>query len=162
MEIFLLAEPGKRVLMSTFEEVQELVSLNSELSFLGTAATEDLIASAESFLGLSFPDDYVRFLREWGTLSIGPKEFYAIGGSNFENSSIPNGIWFTKIKREAVELPAHLLVLSDNEGDEYFCLDCSERSQSRVVVWSVIDQEVTSIRWTSLWNFILDEVSDFV
>ncbi len=110
----------------------------------GKPADEELIKKAEQFLGVRFPMDYREFLRRWGSLAIGPLEFYGIAGEDFKDSAIPNGIWYTNRKRKQVNLPWELVVLYDNNGDELYCLDTSNRDDSRIVVWDVRTRRITS------------------
>ena len=148
--------------MATITDVEEFVEDNPEICDTGHPSSPDLIHEAENFLGLKFPKDYQDFLSRWGTLAIGPLEFYGITGRDFESSSVPNAIWFTKKKRDGMGLPNQLIILCDNNGDEYYCLDTSDPSMSRVVVWDAISRRIASVKADSLFDFILNEASDII
>jgi hypothetical protein len=87
---------------------------------------------------------------------------YGITGEAFELSSVPNAIWFTKVKRQQLGLPNELVILYDNNGAEYYCLDTSEAKRSRVVAWNTRSREVGVVKAESLFDFILNEAADSV
>ena len=148
--------------MATLHELEQFVADHQDICDAGRPASEDLIAAAEHFLQLRFPDDYRAFLKRWGTLAIGPLEFYGITGDAFELSSIPNVIWFTKAKREQVGLPNYLLIVYDNNGAQYFCLDTREMESSPVLIWDVRSRNVRATKAESLFDFILSQAADIV
>jgi hypothetical protein len=148
--------------MSTLDDVQRFVEDNHEICDAGRPASLELVDKAEQFLGVQFPDDYRAFLERWGTLAIGPLEFYGITGDAFESSSVPNAIWFTSVKRKQLGLPNELVILYDNNGVEYYCLDTRDGKKSRVVVWDTHSRAVSSVKADSLFDFILDEAADSV
>ena len=145
----------------SYERLRDLVD-GSDFVDTGTPASEEKIAQAEEFLGLTFPEDYRRFLREWGTLAIGPNEYYGIAGDSFESSSVPNGIWFTAVERREVGLPSSLIVLVSREGDQYVCVDAGNPGEPRVVVWDVGAREVSGVWGDDLFEFILEDAEDFL
>ncbi|MDV2884706.1 SMI1/KNR4 family protein [Alkalihalophilus pseudofirmus] len=51
---------------------------------------------------------------------------YGIFNNEFENSSVPDAIWFTLTERRESDLPANLLVIYDSGSDELFCLDFNQ------------------------------------
>lgn len=146
----------------SFDKLNKLLSENSDTVDIGTPASDGLIKKAEEFLGVNFPDDYTMFLKCWGTLAIGPCEYYGISGSNFENSRVPNGIWFTSLKREQLGLPKNLIVISDNNGDEYICIDITDKNASTIVVWDVTSREVITVRAKNLFDYIIEDSEEFL
>lgn len=137
-----------------FHELITLVRQYPESVDIGSPATDELIEKAQDFLGISFPESYIKYLRSWGTFSVGPFEVYGITGAEFENSRIPNGIWFTYINRKLVDLPNNFVVLVDNNGDELFCV---ETPSGRVVVWDAIRKKYIGEKSKDIFNFILQE-----
>ena len=137
-----------------FGELENLIKHRSEKADVGVPATDEAVQKAQDFLQVCFPDSYIKFLKTWGTLSVGPVEFYGIAGAEFEHGRIPNGVWFTHVKRKQVELPGELIVLVDNDGDQYFCI---EIPSGRVVVWDVLQKKIIGQKSEDLFNFILNE-----
>lgn len=121
-------------------------------------ATNEVIQKAQDFLQVSFPEDYVKFLKGWGTLSVGPLEFYGIAGMEFEHSRIPNGVWFTHAKRKQVGLPRDLIVLVDNDGDEYHCI---EIPSGRIANWNVFQKKVIGHKAKDIFNYVLNEAGEW-
>ena len=145
--------------MAKLADLERFVELHRDICDAGYPASDKLIERAELFLQLGFPLDYRDFLRRWGTLAIGPLEIYGITGEDFRSSRIPNGIWFTDKKREQLGLPKELLVIYDNNGAEYYCIDTSIVGKCRVVVWDVPSGRISSIKADSLYDFILEEAT---
>jgi antitoxin YobK len=148
--------------MTTVYDVEEFVRQNKGICDAGRPASDELINKAERFLDLRFPNDYREFLKRWGTLAIGPLEFYGITGDTFESSSVPNAIWFTAVKRQQLGLPKELVILYDNNGVEYYCLDTSHAEKSRVVAWDNRARQIGAVKSDSLFDFILNESADSV
>lgn len=148
--------------MATLEDVERFVAQHQDLCDAGRPASDDLIEAAEGFLQLRFPNDYREFLGRWGWLAIGPLEFYGITGSDFESSSVPNAIWFTHVKRKLLGLPKEMIILYNNNGDEYYCLDASQPGESRVIVWDTVSRESETEKAESLFDFILDEANELI
>ena len=147
--------------MTSLREIEQFVQEHSDISFSGNPATDTLIDSAEKYLTVKFPETYRQFLKRWGTLSIGPLEFYGITGEDFDASSVPNSIWYTKELRRQFNLPREFVILHDNNGCEYYMLDTNDRN-GRVVVWDVPSRKVTSVKAMSLFDFILGEAKNFL
>src|SRR5438874_11026289 len=147
--------------MTTLSDIEKLIDEHRDISDVGQRASDELIAKAERFLNLQLPKDYREFLRKWGTLSVGPMEFYGITSGNFESASIPNAIWLTQVKRRH-GLPAHLVILYNNDGDEYFCLDTTDPSQSPVVIWDAVTHRIRGKKSQTLFDFILAESKEAI
>jgi hypothetical protein len=147
----------------SFEKLKRIVQENSDIIDVGNSASDDIISSAERYLNISFPEDYKLFLKMWGTLAIGPREYYGIAGSDFKNSSVPNGIWFTLKKREQLDLPKNLIIICDNDGVEYLCIDIDRKDGPSVVVtWNVPSRELLYVKSTDLFDFIIEDSEDFL
>ena len=137
-----------------FRELDNLIRLHPDKADIGAPVSDEAIRKAQDFLEISFPGAYIRFLRTWGTLAVGPIEFYNIVGTEFENSGIPNGVWFTYVKRKQVGLPKDLIVLLTNDGDEYHCL---EIPSGRIVKWDVLQKKIIGQKSEDIFNFVLKE-----
>ena len=139
------------------QDVEQFIDENSDDCDPGTPATPEMIQRAEAILGVTFPDDYRQFLQRWGTLSIGPIEFYGISGRMPENAQIPNTVWYTLAKREEVGLPNNLVILVNNDGVEYHCIDTTHQARSRVVVFDLRKRAVGHVKADSLFDYIINE-----
>lgn len=146
--------------MATLGDVERYMDEHEDVCDVGTPASEELINKAERFLQVTFPQDYRDFLSRWGTLGIGPLEYYGIIGDDFESSSAPDAIWYTNRKRQTAGLPHELIVLNDS-GDSLYCLDTSDPTRSPVVVWDIVSRQVAEIRAEGLFDYILAEANEF-
>ena len=121
-----------------YEEALRLIETGNEItSFIG-GASDLLIKKAEKKLNLSFSKSYKDFLLRFGAMSFGAEEFYGIVREDFDNSRIPDAIWYTLEERKKVNLPAHLLVFYDTGSEELFCLDFNKlnfEGEPKVVVF---------------------------
>lgn len=75
-----------------------------------------------------FPRSYRDFLFNFGAMSFGAEEFYGIVREDFDNSRVPDAIWYTLVERKEAQLPSNLLVIYDTGSEELFCLDFSKLS----------------------------------
>ena len=143
-----------------FEALKELVE--NHLEFVSTGEPVDLktIAEAESFLGLSFDEPFKLYLSTWGHVTVGPLQFYGISDCNFSNGKPPNAVWFTALKRVQVKLPPRFVIVFNNEGDEYHCID-TEKS-GLVVIWDVTERAVVSNRAKNVIEYVLEEATTFL
>ena len=148
-------------MVNSFEKLKNLLQGNREVVDIGHNANDGLISSAESYLNLNFPLDYKVFLKEWGTLSVGPDEYYGICHGDFENSGAPDGIWFTNLARAENNLPSNMLVLKNNDGDNYHCL-LVEKDSYTIIVWDVPTKEIIVNKGSDLFNYLLEESLNFI
>lgn len=106
-----------------YEEAIRLIHDNHEnLSCIG-GRSDELIKKAEERLNLKFSNIYKDFLQNFGAMSFGAEEFYGLVREDFDNSRIPDAIWYTLVERIQVSLPDTLLVIYDTGSEELFCLD---------------------------------------
>lgn len=143
----------------SFDKLKSIIEENSDFVDVGTGARPEVIAKAETFLGVSFPDTLKLYLETWGTIAIGPLEYYGITGENFESSKVPDGVWFTSVQREALDLPRNFFVLFNNEGDELHCVDLETEE---IKSWDTSQKEVVAIKSKNLFEYIAEEGSDFL
>jgi len=144
---------------NAFERLKQIVEANPDFVDVGSAASADVIAKAEAYLGVSFPESLKLFFSTWGTLAVGPHEYYGIVGNHFEDSKIPDGVWFTAVKRDLLGLPFNFFVLFNNEGDELHCVDLETEE---VKSWDTVQKDVVSVKSTNLFDYIADEARDFL
>src|SRR5260370_37232531 len=88
---------GGTVSNKSYEQaVQFMRQFPDLMDFVGPRS-ESLVSTAEQFLSIKFPPDYRRFLLEFGAGSFGSFEILGVIRENFENSKVPNGIWYTMV-----------------------------------------------------------------
>lgn len=105
--------------MNSMEDYERAIALIAQADagdFEGPK-TELLIAQVEAVLGLQFPPTYRRFLRDVGCGNIAGVEVYGLINENFDDSSVPNGIWLTLELRRAIGLdPTYVLIGDGGDG----------------------------------------------
>lgn len=121
-----------------YDKAKELIESNKGVCFFAGVREESLIEKAEKALGISFSPQYRDFVKNYGAGSIGSEEIYGVINDNFDDASVPNGVWFTLVERMEIEMPENLVVLLDTGGDEFFCFDYAnldEHGEPPVVVF---------------------------
>lgn len=106
-----------------YENAVNLINENAVLSDFVGKCPEQLVRKAEEKLNLSFPKSYRHFLLNFGAGNFGSEEVYGIIKEDFENSGIPDAIWYTIKQRKEVNLPSNLIVIYHTGREEIFCLD---------------------------------------
>lgn len=141
-----------------FDEVQILLDQYNDMADVGTPQESNAVHAAAEALGVEFSISYKKYLERWGTVAFGPNEYMGLGSGDVQDV-----VKFTIKKREAVSLPNHLIVVRDNEGDEYFCLDTSKLANSEcpVVVWDVPTATISRDKANSFDEFLLQDIKDF-
>ncbi len=117
----------------------QLVSEHSDLADFVGERPEELVEQAEAALGLRFPPSYRAFLRELGAGDIAGEEFYGLITDDFENSSVPNGIWLTLDEREVSGLPESMVIVYEEDDEGYVAIDTAQQrpgDEHPVVLWS--------------------------
>jgi len=124
--------------MKELDQAFELIEKHRDQGHFAGRRPPELIEKAEQVLQIRFPPTYRRFLEEYGAGSIAGAEFYGITRDNFENSSVPNGIWLSLDERRSSGLPmAYILIYSRGDGI-YFAIDTSRidpEGENPVVIW---------------------------
>ena len=106
-----------------YERAVNLIEENEELKDDIGGCSPKLIEMAEKKLNLKFPKSYTDFLLKFGVLSFVSAEIYGIVREDFDNSRVPDGIWYTLVERKEVKMPDWLLVIYDTGSEELFCLN---------------------------------------
>lgn len=115
--------------LDNYDKAMALMEGNQEKGYFAGPRSAELIKLAENRLGLQFSGMYRNFLESYGAGNFGSQEIYGIISSDFENSSVPDAIWYTLTERKEVELPPNLLVIYDTGAGELFCLDFSQSNK---------------------------------
>lgn len=112
--------------MADYERAKTIIAANrAKASFAGPRA-EELILKAEDALGLRFPATYRQFLLDYGAGNFGPAEFYGVIDEDWEDSSVPDGVWYTLSERRQSGMPVDLVLVGDTGTGELYVLDVSE------------------------------------
>ncbi|TDL32831.1 SMI1/KNR4 family protein [Jeotgalibacillus sp. S-D1] len=122
--------------IESYHQAKELIKRNNELADFVGGCSIDLIEKAQDKIDIIFSGMYRDYLKSLGAGNFGSQEVYGIIHDDFENSSVPDAIWFTLSERREINLPNHLLVIYDTGSDELFCLnyrDVNERGEPKVV-----------------------------
>lgn len=141
-----------------FESVEKLIRQYSGLADAGSAQSPAAIAEAERALGTRFPASFREYLLRWGTLSLGPAEYFGLG------SEINDVVSKTKRLRATHSLPDQFVVLSDHDGDEYVCLDTSSMvdEECAVVIWEPARKSIDRRRALTFEDFLTTDIQAFV
>ncbi|WP_338286193.1 SMI1/KNR4 family protein [Luteolibacter sp. LG18] len=143
---------------SAFARLQAVIESDPDAVDRGIGVSPELVARAEAHLGVSFTESLKQYASIWGTLAFGPLEYYGVVSSDFIDSRVPDGVWFTARKRRELDLPANLFVIFNNEGDEFHCVDLET---DEIKVWDTAQREIVAVKAANLFEYILEETEDF-
>jgi hypothetical protein len=123
--------------MEDMERVLELVREHQdEATFAGPRGR--LVAAAEAALGHPLPPTFRRFVEELGAGDLAGVELYGIVDEDFEDSGIPDAIWFTLEERREAGLPEGLVLVMQDIDGFFACLDTrgvARGAEAPVVAW---------------------------
>jgi antitoxin YobK len=120
--------------MRDYEAARDLLEQHSERAEFAGPRSPQLIERAETVLGVRFPPTYRTFLLEFGAGSFGGTEIYGVIDDEFEDSSIPDGVWNALEHRRNETLPGHLFEFHAPGHGEAICLDFSAAGDEAPVV----------------------------
>ena len=112
-----------------YKKAVGLMKQNKDKCHFVGARPNSLIEIAERKLNLHFIGLYKDFLQNFGAGNFSSQEIYGIIDEDFENSSVPDAIWYTITEREEINLPIRLLVIYDTGIGELYCVDFNTVSQ---------------------------------
>lgn len=116
--------------MDDLDQAIALIRCHEDQCDFSGPEDEHLIRKAEHALGLTFPPTYRRFLSTLGVGGLFGLEIYGIINDNFENATIPNGIWLTLNHRKKWANPESLILIADNGVGGYYAIDTAQKNQS--------------------------------
>ena len=149
--------------MDDYLAALKLIEDSGEGDFEGNKS-DSLIDLAEKALGLKFPPTYKRFLKDLGCGDVGGEEFYGVINDEFNNSSVPNGIWLTLNERNNISLQKKLIVIYATGDGTYYAIDTSRidnDGECPVVSLSVNGEIIENIA-PNFGKFFLDTVSQVI
>lgn len=128
-----------------FDEAKKIIDENEEIGDFVGRVSENIISDAEEILDINFPKSYKEFIKNYGAGNFGSEEIYGIINGDFENSGIPDAVWFTIKQRKELKIPNNLIIIYFTGGEEYFCLDTSKMNDEMEcpVVSYVIGNEIS-------------------
>ena len=125
---------------------------------------ESLINKAEKILNLKFPQDYRMFLSDYGAGSFGSSEIYGVFQEDFENSGVPDAVWYTLVIRKDVKMPNYLLAIYGVGDGELFVLNydkLNENGEPKVTAYSpgyAEDEQTFEVIANDFGDFLLGRV----
>lgn len=150
--------------VETYQKAKQIIQTNEDIADFIGERTNELIKLAEEKLGVKFTGLYLDYLQTFGAGNFGSQEIYGIINDNFENSSVPDAIWYTLTERKEINLPNNLLIIYDTGSDELYCLDFNqldEKGEPKVVSF-VPGIELESQRYEIIANDFGDFLLDLV
>lgn len=154
--------------VENYQKAKEIILNEEEIADFVGGRTDELISLAEEKLGLKFTGLYFDYLKTFGAGNFGAQEIYGIINADFENSSVPDAIWYTLIERREINLPDNLLVIYDTGSDEIFCLDYNhldDNGEPKVVSFVPgvdLESQTYEIIANDFGDFLLDLVKQEV
>jgi antitoxin YobK len=124
--------------MSDLESALRLIDANAAIADFAGPKPEQLVKSAETTLGLTFPPTYRTFLNRLGAGGVGGAEFYGVIRDDFEHSGVPDAIWLTLKHRKTSNTPTSFVIVSETGDGGYYAIDASQTTatgESPVVEW---------------------------
>ncbi|MEM1184313.1 MAG: SMI1/KNR4 family protein [Planctomycetota bacterium] len=114
--------------MSTrdYDAAIELIDDSQELSDFAGPRDESLISAAETALGVQYPEPYRWFLRSYGAGSFGSIEIMGVISRSWEDSSVPDGVWYTLNERRESSLSTNFVVIGEDGGGGLYLLNCED------------------------------------
>lgn len=161
LELQVLARDSGRILTvcSSYEKLKSCVRAHMNSFEVGSPASKETIREAERSLDAKFPESLVQYLQTWGTVAIGPLEYYGIPDDRLGTARVPDGVWFTQQKRAQLGLPDELFILFNNEGDEYHYVDFAT---GEVRIWNTAERRTIGRKSSDVFEYIYEEAADFL
>jgi hypothetical protein len=147
-----------------YSSAVRLIQQNSDLSDFIGECSEKLVKKAEEKLKVIFPQSYRNFLLNFGAGNFGAEEIFGVIKEDFENSGIPDAIWFTLKQRKEIELPSNLVIIYHTGGEEMFCLDLNtmgkygEPAVVSYVIGVNLEDQIFEIIANDFGEFLLQRV----
>lgn len=153
-------------MINNYDEALEFLRKdNSGKAFFSGSKSDDLITKAEDALSLKFSPMYKKFLYEFGAGSYASFEILGVIDDDFEESCVPDGIWYTLNERESSNLPNHLLVIFETGDGELYCQDYSNivALEPKIVVYSPgVDHQNYEVVANSFGDFLVEKLNTVI
>ncbi|MEO8500941.1 MAG: SMI1/KNR4 family protein [Vicinamibacteria bacterium] len=119
--------------MDEYEQAVEEIRAGKVFSDLVGPRPGSLVSAAEARLGIRFPPSFRRFALEWGAGQIGTTEICGVVDHQFEQSSVPNGVWLTLLLRKR-GLPPDVLVIGEDALGGFVAIETTSSDVEAPVV----------------------------
>lgn len=116
--------------MSTYERLRDHLWAIDDLEYSGPAPAA-AVDTAERALG-PLPEDYILFLREFGSVSVHHWEIYGVGP---EVPPYLDVVVMTMEERATGGLPNDLIAIMNDGAGNLTCMTSAERSTRGIVLW---------------------------
>src|SRR5690625_111709 len=153
------------MLINSYQKAKKIITENESLNEFIGGRFEELILKAEQKLNLKFSPSYLDFLKTFGAGNFGAEEIFGVIHDDFENSSVPDAIWYTLSERQVSSLPNSLLVIYDSGSDDLFCLNfnnLNDAREPRIVAYTpgvALKHQSYEVIADNFGDFLLDLVS---
>ncbi len=120
------------------KKLNELIKSNPNIVDFGdenNAASEDWIKKAEDYLGYTFPDSYLWFLKNYSGGEIAGEEIFSIYGLDFETVFGGDIIFQHIINQKEKLLSPHQLAIEINDFGELFYFDLLKYSNNEYQIF---------------------------
>lgn len=150
----------------TYQKAKKIIKKNKDLADFEGKKSAELIAKAEAAVGLKFTGSYLDYLQTFGAGNFGSEEVFGIIDEDFEDSSVPDAIWYTLNLRKDINLPANFLAIYDTGSDEVFCLDFNDmdaEGEPKVVALDpayALSNQTLEVIADDFGNFLLDLIEE--
>lgn len=144
--------------MTDYEKAKTIITTHKSKSRFAGLRSEELIRKAEDVLNIRFPPIYRQFLLDYGAGNFGSAEFFGVIDEDFENSSVPDGVWYTLIERKEASLPDDLIVVGETGTGELYCLDLAKNEGPVVIIDPGSNTSSREIIASDFGSFLLDRI----
>lgn len=150
----------------TYQKAKKIILKNKDLADFEGKKSAKLITKAEAAVGLKFSGSYLDYLQTFGAGNFGSEEVYGIIDEDFEDSSVPDAIWYTLNLRKSINLPANFLAIYDTGSEEIFCLDFQSTDaagEPKVVALDLgyaLDDQTIEVIADDFGDFLLELVEE--
>lgn len=150
--------------VSTFDEIQKLLDARTDPLFAGPRSDEE-IATAEAALGTEFPPALRAYLRRWGLVTVPGLSLQYLGlfdtdEVDYARSPYPSVVSQT-LRARSRGLPPRYVVVRDENGTQYVCLDMERRrpdGEWLVTRWDPVSRAIDFESEVDFAAFMLDEL----
>jgi hypothetical protein len=145
-------------MLNKLTQIRNFIENNKSFVIEGVSATDDNVNFIENNLCIKIPNQYLLFLKEWGTLLIQGCFYGYYGIFCFEGRLIFDVVNFTLDCRRN-GLPNTFLAFSSDEGDEYLCMD-TEPDNPEILVFDFFKGNFRKVLAHSFFDAICNDIND--
>ena len=109
--------------MVDLDEALKIIAGHADQALFAGPRDETLILSAEHALAGRLPPTYRAFVGSLGAGNFGALEVYGVIDQDFEDSTIPNGVWLTLSERRKSGLPSEYAIIGSSGDGGWYCIE---------------------------------------